>query len=297
MRAVSIKLCVLLSFVLTACGNSGEIKPPKRGSAIGGTNTGAPQPLPLPGRTPGATTGTTTPATGTFFDLVAPAVAAGTTVIPLRAALVSSTGSIFLVTSVHTGTTSAPTPITAGTYSLIFHNENDGATAFRQTVTVSPGVQNRFLIGSVLVDPNSAVQASRTATVSIPYQIQSTEGTLKTVIPNLNTVIDLPPRAFDWVGIGSTGFLPAFSVNAGTTLLTQTWGSIQVLKDPTDTISISSSNGTSIFPETVDGVEYLLPATPQSQGCMVYLGIVNLLTTRTITLCTDAISHVVFNER
>lgn len=287
---------VSLSVMFAACGDGNE---PVRRSSGGQLppGSGALLPLPIPGESPGGATTPTEDTGNTFFDLIGPALPAGANVISLRATLTSTGGQVFVVSSVHLETQFAPTPVSAGTYTLTFLNENDTPTTFTQSVVVSPGIANTLSIGSVLVDPSSAVQPARIATASFPYAIGITGATLKTVVPTLNTVIDLPAQSFAWQGIGVTGLIPLININAGTTLLTRQWGSVLILKEISDTISILSSNGALIFPATVDGVEYLLPATPQSQGCMVYLAIINSLTTRTLTLCSDGILHIILNER
>ncbi len=296
MHSLAFSFVVFLSLGLSACGDGDETR--RRGSGASlPPGSGAQEPLPLPGESPGTGTSATNVTGNTFFDLVGPALPVGATVIPLRATLVSSSGQSITVTSVHLESQVAPTPVSAGTYALTFLDENDAPTGFTQSVTVQQSISNRLPIGSVYIDPASAVQTDRVATVSFPYAISSTEGTLKVVVPNLATVVDLPPRAFSWQGIGSTGFIPPVVIDAGSALLTREWGSVLVLKNSTDRIAIYSSNGSVIFPETIDGVEYLLPATPQNQGCMVYLGVINNLTTRTITLCSDANLHVILNER
>lgn len=289
------RLYLLLGVLLAAACGDGKTPPANRGDQL--PNPGGID-LPAAPGGPGATTGGTAPGTTTSsVVLSAPALPAGAGLVPLRARLTGN-GVDVLLTSARSGAAgAAPATVTTGTFALTWLDQTGAPTAFTTSVVVRANQVTSIPIGTVLVAPESAVQTGSLGVEGLVYRIARGGQTLLTVAAPLNAAVDLPPGPFQWFGQGTGGELPAVTLDAGTGLLRHEWGSIYVRKDVADDVVIAGAAGATLFPETADGVEYLLPATTQTQGCMVYLGIVNQLTTNTITLCQDGVMHFQLDAR
>lgn len=293
------RVYLFVGILLAAACGDGKTGPASRGEQIpnpGGLDFPA---APLEG--PGGVTGDTAPETVTSaIVLAAPVLPAGFTAVTQRARLTGG-GVDLVLTPVRLAATAAAdavaTAVTAGAYTLTWLDETGAPSAFTTSVTVRADRVTRVALGSVLVAPESAVQTGRLGVESLVYRIAQGGQTLKTVAAPLNAAVDLPPGAFQWHAQGAAGELPPITLDAGTGLLRHEWGSVYVRKNALDAVVIATADGTTLIPAAADGVEYLLPATTQSQGCMVYLGIVNQLTTNTITLCQDAVLHFELNAR
>lgn len=291
------RVIVLLGvFLLAACGG-GQTAPTSRGDT-GPASTCCIDLPAAPVGSPGATPGGPAPgATTSAVVLVAPDLPAQATPVPLRARLTGPGVDQELASVRAAAAEGAATPVSAGTYMLTYLDETGAPTAFTTSVAVRASQLTRIALGTVWVAPESAVQTGSLGVESLAYRIAQGGQTLKTVFAPLNAAIDLPPGAFEWFGQGTDGELPALTLDAGAGLLRHAWGSIYVLRRAAGSVVITGAAGPTLVPAAANGVEYLLPATTQTQGCMVYLGIVNQLTTNTITLCQDGVMHFQLDAR
>jgi hypothetical protein len=287
----------ILLFVLAACGD-GSVDPRNRGSQ---SRPPLPSDLPLlPPGAPGDVTDTPEGTGDASFSLLGPTIPDGVVVVRQRVRLTGGDGTTFEVESTHPGEGGdASVAVTAGTYTVDFLDENGEATGLQETVTISSGDDAVLRVGSVWITPESAVQPDRVGAGALQYRLATQSGvTLRTAPGALNTVIDVPAsQPLQWFGLGVDGELPPVTFNPGTGLQPVEFGSIFVRRDLIDDVQIRAPNGVTLFPETSDFVEYLVPSTTQTQGCAVYFGVVNQLLTQTFTLCSDAVNHVLFDAR
>jgi hypothetical protein len=288
MHAVSLPP-LLLSVVLlltAACGPIEFTPPPgdTPGDQPGGPGVpGVGERIPLGEITP--------PEGGTFFDLIAPPLPAGAKAVPLRARLDSGTHK-FEVSSVHvTDGTWAGTPVTAGSYTLTYLDQAGEDTPFTEAVQIAEGEAVHVVVGSVWVGPSSAVFEERVTAEALSYRISDGVHTLKQVTAPANAVIDLPQGGWQWHGQTSGAEFEPLTFEVGPDILHAAWGSIFVRKAPTRIVDIQAADGRTLFGNTQDLTEYLLPARSQVEGCHVYRGVIDQLTIRQITLCTDVDPH------
>jgi hypothetical protein len=245
-----------------------------------------------PAGAPGGVTGS--------IEILAPAVPGAGTVVRLQAQLSggAATGATALVTSALGGERRAPQFVAPGTYTLTYVDENGAPTTFQTSVAVGAGQAAVVRVGAVQVAFSSAVHTDRTGTQALTYRIGNGGAVLRTVRADLGTTVILPPGAWTWAAVGGGGDeLPGITLNVAPALVSREWGSVFVRKRAGDAVSLRTATGLVVLPQASDGVEYLLPATDQAHGCMVYLGIVNQLTTDTITLCQDAVLHADLRTR
>lgn len=246
-----------------------------------------------------STTPITAPSSVTgSVELLGPALPAQAAVVRLRARVdVGSATGVTTVTSMHPGEALRSVAVPAGTVTLVFLDETGTATPFSTQVRVAAGGTAVVTVGSVRVSPASVVHPERAGTQALTYRIGQGSDTLENVHADLNTVVDLPQGTWEWSGRAQGGELPPVTLTVAGRLVDHEWGSVFVTKAPADTVTLRSAGGLVLYAQTTDRVEYLLPATNQTQGCMVYLGIVNQLTTDTITLCQDAVLHADLRAR
>lgn len=236
------------------------------------------------------------PQDGTYFDLIAPPVPAGATIHPLKARLTGG-GGTFTLTTIHVNNgTWTGTPVPAGTYTLTYLDEADNLTALQEAVTVTDGMANYKIISGIMVDPASAVATDRTGVQALAYEIVAGNNYLKTTKADLGVIIDLPSGDTTWTPMGVSGDrgLP-LSLSAVESLVSVAWGSIQVKFRAGQTLVMQDSQDALLFGPLESGVEYLLPALPQTQGCRVYEILVGYGAPYTRTLCSDATAHILFN--
>jgi hypothetical protein len=281
------------ALLLAACGKASTLA---RNPGAGGPATGD---LPLAGNA--VTIGTVRPPEGgTYFDLIAPPLAAGQQAEPVRAQLAGA-ATTYTLTAFHiTGPTWPGTPVAAGTYTLTYLDETGAKTTFAQSVEVAANQGNYIVLGGIAVSPVSAVNAERVGTKGMRYQITDTAGhTLRRVAPALGAVVDLPAGSWLWYPLAYDGVQQlaplAFATNESITPFA--WGSVYIRRNDTQSLRLQAATGELIDPALTDRVEYLLPIAPQSEGCRVYDFILDQLTPFRRTLCSDAVAHATLNVR
>ena len=226
------------------------------------------------------------------FDLIAPRLPEGATAVPMHAVL-SGPATDYTLTSVtldENGTWEG-TPVEAGTYTLIWLDGADGdETAFQEQVTVRENEPTFITLGAVWVHPESAAFAQASDTVALEYDIADADHTLKRVRADLNHVVHLPPGQWNWFGVGEEGgHLPALSLSFGEETLAHLWGSIY-LESQVEARLFGKPGSVLLHSRMTPGVEYLLPVSPQAEGCYNYelvTGPEHLPTSRNIMLCSD----------
>ncbi len=310
-------LLLPLLALLSACGDE-TIAPPHSGAAadLPGLETDGPVGSPaedgidfdvVPGEDgapDGVTDGAFTPPTGgTFFDLVA-VLPPGARPVPLRARLQNSLNTVILSSVAVTGGTWPGTRVEPGTYRLTFLDDEGDATGFTRLVNVREGRGNFLTLGGIWVHPRSSAFSERVAVESLRYQISSGGFVLKTTRADLNRVILLPPGNTVWElrplgrdpSVPLSDFaLPPMRINAGSTIVPVEFGSLMFILDTNDVVRLETPGGGILYDQLESQVEYLLPISPQAEGCYVYLAVINTLVFRTLTLCSDATRHVRLN--
>lgn len=291
----------ILCFAASAgCGPDTADQPrrsPRPGAAAG--ETALPL-LPLPITSPAGVTDAAPGGVTGAVALVGPAVPERTALVRLLARLgAGASSAVTTLTATHPGEALAPAAVPPGEFTLTYLDENGLATGVNTSVTVTAGQTAVVRVGAVQVSPASAVRDDRTGSQALVYRIAQGTQTLKRVRADLGATVVLPPGEWTWTAQAASGGELAgigVTVPAGA-LVTREWGSVFVRKNAVSTVALQTPAGLVVFPQTTDGVEYLLPATDQAHGCMIYLGVVNLLTIDTITLCQDAVMHVELRTR
>lgn len=233
------------------------------------------------------------------MSLRAPAIPASAGIIRLQARLFRPGRLPITVWSSHPGRQEPrPVAVELGTYTLVYLDERGQPTDVTETIAVtSTQTALSIPVSSVWIHPASAAFTTETFTSTPTLQIEVNGRLLKTVMPVVNTVIDLPATGTTLRALPAGFEQPALRVGTPGELLILRLGSVYVRKSLRQTVSILDSEGGLLIPSALDGIEYLLFAAPRSTGCVVYLGKVDKAQAVPISLCSDDIAHWIFDVR